>query len=146
MLDRIIRYFRRSVFTRVNGIIFITTAIVASIAGAFGTHSNMDFGSRSAFWTLAIGASFLIAYSIRPIILEAWPFGESISFEVFTSFVFSLVFSNFLWVLIQVLMVEFPYTYSGTWPVLFGWTLLTTGCVAILRYTLMCAFSGEQAW
>ena len=144
MLDRIVRYVRRCVFTRVNGTIFITTAIVASIAGPFGTHSAMDFGTRAAFWTTAIAVSFLLAYVVRPLILQAWPFGESLSLEVFACFVFSLAFSNVLWVLVNAFAEDMPYAYRGIWPVLFGWTLLTTGCVAVLRYTLLYAITEPQ--
>ncbi len=54
-----------AIFTRLTVIIWISTAIIASIAGPFGTYASMTLPVRTVYWTLSIGASIVMARGMR---------------------------------------------------------------------------------
>ncbi|MEO3415545.1 LytTR family DNA-binding domain-containing protein [Roseovarius sp. CAU 1744] len=79
----------------------MTSILIGTIAGPFGTYFSMDWPDRGLYWTLLVSASIVTGYTIRAISLsligKKHPLLLDATFVVLTAFVFGPVVWLMTW-------------------------------------------------
>ena len=112
--------------------IWLTSSVVATIAGPFGTSVTMDIPLRAVYWVVVVSCAVVIGYIVRALVLALVGADRPGLLDGAMIALMSLVFGPFVWVVTGVIR-GVPTSQVPPLMAFVGYVMLVTAVIIVGR-------------